>query len=130
MLLVKTTIGPSPIHGIGVFAAEAIPKGTVMWRLERGFDLELTQEQVDRLSPPAREKTLHYAYKDPRTDLYVLCMDDARFYNYSEAANSAKDPAEPERDIALRDIRPGEEITYDYGSFDTDFEREPFVRRA
>jgi hypothetical protein len=31
MLLVKTTIAPSPIHGIGLFADQFIPQGTRIW---------------------------------------------------------------------------------------------------
>ncbi len=38
MLLVKTKIGQSNISGIGVFADEFIPKGTVIWRYQEGFD--------------------------------------------------------------------------------------------
>lgn len=31
MLLVETYIGPSDIHGIGLFAAKKIKKGTSIW---------------------------------------------------------------------------------------------------
>ena len=32
MLLVKTYLDRSPIHGLGVYAAERIRKGTKIWR--------------------------------------------------------------------------------------------------
>ena len=41
MLLVRTYLDRSAIHGIGLFAAERIPKGTVLWRLEPSIDLLL-----------------------------------------------------------------------------------------
>ena len=38
MLLVKTRLGASAIHGIGLFADEFIPKDTVTWRFTPGLD--------------------------------------------------------------------------------------------
>ena len=38
MLLVKTYLDRSPIHGLGVFAAEFIRKGTRVWRFVESFD--------------------------------------------------------------------------------------------
>ena len=49
MLLVKTYLDKSPIHGIGVFAAERIPKGTKIWRFVDGFDRCYTPKQFARL---------------------------------------------------------------------------------
>jgi len=64
MLLVKTSIGPSKIHGIGLFATQFIPKGEVLWRFEPGFDLELSKDDILRLSPPAQVQVLKYSYLD------------------------------------------------------------------
>ncbi len=54
MLLVKTKIGQSKIHGIGIFAEQFIPKGTVIWKFMSGFDLKVSKEQLEKLSYPAR----------------------------------------------------------------------------
>ncbi len=32
MLRVRTYLAPSPIEGIGLFAAEPIPRGTLIWK--------------------------------------------------------------------------------------------------
>mgnify|MGYP000470418846 CR=1 FL=1 len=40
MLMVKTRIAPSRIAGIGVFADQDIPAGTVTWRFMPGYDLQ------------------------------------------------------------------------------------------
>lgn len=40
MLLVRVRVDRSPIHGLGVFAAEPIARGTDVWRFTPGFDLE------------------------------------------------------------------------------------------
>ena len=41
MLLVRTYLDRSALHGIGVFAAELISATTVVWRFTPGFDLDL-----------------------------------------------------------------------------------------
>src|SRR2546429_2115830 len=52
MFLVKTRIGPSKIHGIGVFAEERIPKGQMIWVFDARIDVrseEHTSELQSRL---------------------------------------------------------------------------------
>src|SRR5665213_2686445 len=119
MLLIKTKLGASKTHGIGVFAAERIIKGTPMWKFKTGFDLQLTLEELNNLSEPAREQALNYSYQDTNTGKYILCGDDARFYNHSKNPNTGPDPNEPDDylDIALRNIEKGEEIVCDYFGF-------------
>ena len=127
MLLVKTKIGPSKIHGIGIFADEFIPKGTIVWKFVPGFDLKLTKEGVKKLPEPAREFFLNYCYLSYDTGYYILCTDNARFYNHSKNPNTTgvdlEDTENEGGDIATRDIKEGEEITYDYESGDADYRR-------
>ncbi|MDD4287909.1 MAG: SET domain-containing protein [Candidatus Peribacteraceae bacterium] len=120
MLLVPTTIGVSPIQGIGVFAAERIKKGTPVWEFTQGFDLEIPGASIHGLPPSMKATMLKYAYRVPKTDTYVLPADDARFMNHSDhpAVLIAQDDSP---DIAARDIEPREELTVDYSSFDEDF---------
>ena len=85
MLLVRTYIGPSKIHGIGLFATEFIEKGKPTWKFTPGFDLELGKEDLMKLSESSRQQVLHYCYVDrEKPDVYILCFDDARFMNHSE----------------------------------------------
>jgi uncharacterized protein len=119
MLLVKTFLAPSKIHGIGLFAAEHIRKGTVIWRMNPTIDLELTEEQVASLAESAREQIEKYTYLDLVRGKMVLCGDDARFFNHDDAPNCLD---YPDRDggktIAARDIDAGEELTCDYACID------------
>ena len=39
MLLVKTKLNISPIHGIGLFAVEFIPAKTIVWKFHPAIDL-------------------------------------------------------------------------------------------
>lgn len=111
MLLVQARAGPSRIHGIGLIAEAFIAEGTRVWEPRPGFDLILSEDEVRGLSPPAREQVFWYAYYDPRGRVYVLSSDDDRFTNHSDDPNTANDG---DATYATRDIRPGEEITWDY----------------
>lgn len=124
MLLVKTKIGSSKINGIGLFADQFIPKGTVTWRATPQFDLQFSAKDLEVLSEVAKASFLKHAFLSKRTGLYVLCFDDARFFNHSFEPNigDADDDASDEGlDFALRDIYPGEELTCDYRKFDAQF---------
>jgi SET domain-containing protein len=117
MLLVKTRIDRSPIHGLGVYAAEPIRRGTRVWSFTAGFDLDLDPSCLNLLTPEQRQLLLHYGYIDPRLGRFILCCDDARFINHSDTPNIAPEFDEEGHgiDIAVRDIAEGEEITADYG---------------
>lgn len=115
MLRIPTRVGPSPIHGLGLFAVDAVPAGTVVWRLDPGLDLVLDEVVIAALPPEARAQVDRYAYRDPVRGARVLCADDARFFNHADAANCGDSPSEgPDVTVALRDVAPGEELTWDY----------------
>lgn len=113
MLLVKTKIDQSPIHGIGLFADEDIPKGTVVWEFDPLIDKAISPEDIKSLRPLARELIDTYAFYD--NGKYVLCGDHARFTNHSDDPNLG---STPDTSFALRDIKKGEEITDNYNSYD------------
>lgn len=114
MLHVEAQAGISRIHGIGLFAAQLIPAGTVIWRFEVGFDVELSDEDLARLTAAAQKQVRRYAYSCPVGRRYFLSSDDDRFTNHSETPNTRFADGST---IALRDIQPGEEITTDYREF-------------
>src|SRR3954463_3681095 len=120
MLLVPTRLAQSPIHGVGVFADAPILKGTPVWRFERGLDMEFSPDVVPSLPEHVRTFFAHYGYLDRNVGRIVLCFDDARFVNHSDAPNVATDYAQDRYglDVALRDIAAGEELTMDYASFE------------
>jgi len=127
MLLVKTRIGASAIHGTGLFANEFIPKGTTIWEFTPGFDLYVKAADIGRLPAAAQAQMLKYCYRDRETGQYVLCADDARFLNHSDQPNTVDMPGPEGCTIATRDIPIGEELTCDYQTFDADF-REKLLR--
>ncbi len=126
MLMVKTRLGLSKIAGIGLFAAEDIPKGTITWRFIGNFDRLLTEDEIDNLPEPARSDMLNHVYLNEPTGQFVLCADNARFMNHADDPNTAgvHDPGAIEGyDIATRDIQAGEEMTCDYRTFDAHVDR-------
>ena len=113
MLLVKTYLGKSKIHGLGVFADEFIRKGTKIWRFVEGFDRCYTPKQFARLPIAAREFIRHHGY---RVDGEILLtIDNDRHMNHSENANTYLHSGYA---IARHHIRKDEEITNDYREFD------------
>lgn len=122
VLLVKTRLAVSDIHGIGLFAAEPIREGTVVWRSHPAVDIRMTEGQISALPAPCREQIQKYSYREKQTGLYVLCGDDARFFNHSARPNCIDVYGEEGQDLTLaaRDIEEGEELTCDYALFDLD----------
>lgn len=130
MILVQTKLGVSAIEGIGLFAAEFIAKGTAIWKFQPGFDLEIDEKALKKLSAPALEQFLKYSYVNPASKKYVLCFDDTRFFNHSDTPNTkSTDPHDDHKDVvvALRDIEAGEELTTDYREFHHESEKESYL---
>lgn len=113
MLLVKTYLDKSTIHGLGVFAGELIRKGTKIWRFVEGFDHAYSPKQFAKLPKPAREFLKNYGYRVDGEILFTV--DNDRHINHSEDPNTYLKSGYA---IARRNIRKGEEITNDYREFD------------
>jgi len=122
VLYVETIVQPSPIHGLGIFAAHDIMAGTVIWRYDPEFDLTVSRESIERLPEPTRRQVLKYSYRCRVDHRYVIAVDDSRYMNHSADPNIRDDYSVDPRGImvALRDIRAGEELTADYHDFDLD----------
>jgi uncharacterized protein len=116
MLLVQTEISPSTIHGIGLFAAQLIPKGTVTWKYHPEFDTAYSEQNMLQMPDAARKLFLKYAYYDKQLGMYILCSDDQRFINHD--ADRPNIISTPHQDVAARDILPGEELLCDYNGYD------------
>jgi hypothetical protein len=135
MLLVKTFLANSPIHGIGVFAAEPIEKGQVVCRFVPGFDSICLPAQYAELPESAQSFLRCYGF--PLEQLaeqlgrsaeelcggWALEVDNMRFCNHSDTPNLSADG--PVR--ALRDIRAGEELFQCYFDYNPGYE---FLQRT
>lgn len=113
MMTVRTELRASAIHGIGVFAAEPIPAGALVWQLSE-WDQRLGDADLARMHPAAVAGIGRHLYR--HGGRHVLCFDHARFMNHSGAPNL--DCRDPQANYARRAIAAGEELTCDYREFD------------
>lgn len=124
MILVRTRVAPSAIHGLGVFAVDALPRGTPIWRFEPGFDRKFSAAQFSALPAEARAHLRWFAYVDKETAEWVLSGDHACFMNHAPEPNTGAPcgATPPVTTVALRDIAAGEELTCNYRDFDAEGE--------
>lgn len=123
MFTVATVVKASPIQGVGVFAAQFIPAGTVIWDFTPGVDWKLTPHEISSFPQPFQALLRRYCYLD-ENGVYILCGDNAKFMNHSESPNCDDGGS---RTSAIRDIQIGEELTCNYSLFDTEFDGSEFM---
>lgn len=122
MMLIRTAVRPSSIHGMGLFAVERIPRGTEVWRFEPGFDRSIAPDAVNALPPLARDHVHWFAYRSLEDGYWILSGDHTCFMNHSGTPNTGAPPngKPPVTTVALHDIAAGEELTCDYRAFDAE----------
>jgi SET domain-containing protein len=103
-LMAQIVIKDSKIHGQGVFAAGDIDPGDVIIDWDECMDI-LSEFDVENLSPEERKRV---SFIDGR---YILFNPPASWVNHSCDANAR---AENQRDVAIRAIKRGEEVTVNY----------------
>src|SRR5450631_355250 len=116
MLLVKTYLAKSKVHGLGVFAGQSIRKGAKIWRFVYGFDRFYTRKRLAKLPKQARDYINLHGYQWKHEIL--LSMDYDTFMNHSENPNTDFHNGFV---IARSNIRKGDEITNDYRAFEAAF---------
>src|ERR1039458_2666751 len=125
MLTVRTEVKASsiPNAGLGLFAAEFIPAGKRICTFVEGFDRAYTEGEIVNLPKEAQLYLYSYLWVSSLTGLYCVSMDNARYINHANPANSGFQASGSlstriEQDnFALRDIQIGEEITANYLEF-------------
>jgi SET domain-containing protein len=116
MLLTSIVARPSPAHGLGLFASEPIPRGTVVWH---------PCARCPVLSPQARSslgrsqlgQLEEYGYYLEDGDVILPC-GLTFLHNHSCEANVLDHGLD--FGIAVRDIPAGAEVTLDYRTFVSD----------
>ena len=116
MLLVKTCVRQSPLHGLGLFAEEDIPAGTILWRFEPLLDRVIRESELWLLPEQVARFIDVYSEHFPDLGVLVLSGDNDRYTNHSDTPNTEVIlPNGPEAQVrAAKDIAAGDEITCDY----------------
>ena len=100
----------SPIHGTGVFSSAHVSPGEIVLRID---DSRVVTD-ADPLDPARGEFEHHCDYL--AGGKVVLMRPPERFINHACDPNTyIRTIAGDRYVVALREIRPGDEITYDYG---------------
>lgn len=115
MLTTNTYLAPSPVHGIGLFAAEFIPAGTTVWKFNRYIDKIFRKDVFlaicQRLDNCSLRHLLSSSYS--RGGRFFYLTDNARFINHSEV-NANICFIDDYTEVALHDIKPHEELLENY----------------
>ena len=127
--------------GLGLFATEDIPMGTLIWeysRDERPLTLgetslaagvtgvtvgnvrcydsyEATKERLHQLSPQDQKFFMDHVYA--YSGLLNEILDDGKYWNHSEEPNTGCGP-DPNSSYALKDIKAGDQLLDDYGTYE------------
>jgi hypothetical protein len=102
-------------RGKGLFAKEFIPKGTIVcFECSNCKVVSASELGYDKMSEKEKMALLDYAYRK-KDGTFVLPCDETRYLNHSCNANILT--ADFGFDIVVRDIKKGEEATYDYRDF-------------
>ncbi|MEK6835794.1 MAG: SET domain-containing protein-lysine N-methyltransferase [Nanoarchaeota archaeon] len=108
MITVPVYVKRSKINGLGVFATREIKKGKIVVRTG-SKEHHYTVEQYKNFSKRYRELLDKFGYWED--GFFVYPTDDTKYFNHSCEPNVLNFG---NVDIAIRDIKNGEEITYDY----------------
>jgi len=126
------------LGGKGVFACQNIPKGAVVWAFdnvncERPFftlrysssfvikdkkyaKFRLTKHSIDTDDEERLSDQLKKGFLNKRLDKFIVLDDGAQYTIHSNQAN-LRWGSDDETWVATRDIKDGEEITFDFRQF-------------
>src|SRR5690606_207308 len=119
MLHPKTELRYISDHvGYGVLATDLIPEGSIVY-VKDSLELEISPTDYLIHSEETKEVIDKYSYIDERGYRIISC-DFAKYVNHCCNCNTISTGYGFE--IAIRDIKPGEQITDEYGIFNLDSE--------
>jgi SET domain-containing protein len=112
MILFKTLIKESPGKGLGLFAAEFIPKDSLVYENSTS---KIHKDDIEKLS----------AFSTFYIETYTWNVDDYVYYTVDDTMyiNHADNPSvDGTTGKSLRDINLGEELTENYSTFDPEYD--------
>ena len=119
MFVVRTSLRPSPLHGLGCFSEEPIVKGQVVWEFDPRLDIRIPVSELGTFPLQMQEHFDMYTYVELLNgqEVMVYCADFSKHMNHSDHPNLF-DTEDNLQEIAVRDIPVGEELTCNYHTFD------------
>ena len=114
MMMVRTELRASAIHGIGVFLTESVEAGQLIWRFDSRIDRVFSDAELKDLPDIAQEFLRTYSTLHANLRLWVLCGDNGRHFNLSGNPNTRSLGIAFGDDVAAEDMPAGTELTSDY----------------
>lgn len=125
MFLYKTEVknATNPEMGLGLFALEFIPKGSVVWKFVEGVDVRLPLDRLKEMNGAQLNFLEKYGWVETFEGKEYFCCnaDLTSFINHSDTPNLYTDPG-IDHTLAAQDIHVGEEIFINYSKFDSRFD--------
>jgi len=103
----------------GLFATELIKKGEIVWDdpIPHSEANLIAMSDVDKMSEEQKEWVAHYCYQISETHFRAPNNEfDAATYTNHSCNGNLGFVEDGTRFVALRDIQPGEELTFDYAT--------------
>ena len=125
MLVVRTYLEKSGIHGFGIFARESISRGTRVWEFHEKLDIRFSPEEFEKLPASVKEEIEWHMYEPEDGGPFFYEATMGKYMNHSREANV--DFSEVGVGVATRDINSGEELTCDYRHFMANWEDIPYI---
>jgi Proteins containing SET domain len=114
MLMVRTELRPSSIHGIGVFLLEDVKEGQLVWRFDSRIDRVFADSEFEEMPEGLHDFLKVYSTFHEDSGLWVLCGDNGRHFNHSDQPNTISLGIAFGDDVAASDLAEGTELTTDY----------------
>lgn len=111
MLLIEHFVAASPVHGLGVFSAQFVPKGMQVWIAHPAIDREICLSELESLPSHVVKLIETHSEYLPGKNLFRLSADGGYYMNHSDDPNLVDRGDEM---FADRDIQPSEELFCDY----------------
>jgi uncharacterized protein len=116
MMMVDTELRPSSIQGLGVFLLEPVRQGELIWRFDSRVDRLYSEDEMASLPRRTSDYLQRYSTWHGGARVWVLCGDNGRFFNHSDAPNTVSDGIAFGTDVAAFDLEAGAELTSDYAA--------------
>lgn len=104
----------SLIHGYGLFVNDDVKKGEILWT-EDSNTKKITLKEFNLMPDEQKKEWITYSYY--YDDFVRMETDDAKFWNHSFDANSIDGPDGDMTIVAAKDLKSGEELTWDYSKY-------------
>jgi SET domain-containing protein len=106
-----------PNAGYGIFTAQDIKKGDIVWKFNKDTMKILTENDIESINNEEIKKMiLKHTYKIK--NYYYYDLTDGKFANHSDDPNLIETNDINSCSVASRDIKKDEELFSDYFSYD------------